>query len=255
MMHIKINDDFASRFSEARKKIKITQAQLSNELGINQATIAAYESGRIKPKQKTLLKIAYLLGVTPEWLTTGNDNKLEQGFNASIAPTIEVKQIPLYTMDELIQIEFKNTLITNPTLRPCLASASEKAFATKIVSDDMTSNSASYSLNYISFPPSSIVTFDRLFDKKSGDCYLVKLNNMLTFKQLYFGDFETTFRPLNNAYSDYKVPNEKYEIIAVAIYVEINLQPKDKVDPKNFKDNQSEVDPEDFKHIPGFGSW
>lgn len=52
------------RIKKIRKSQGLTQKQLENKTGINQANIRKYESGRQNPKFETLEKIAKALGVS-----------------------------------------------------------------------------------------------------------------------------------------------------------------------------------------------
>lgn len=54
-----------------RLKMKYTQAQLAEEIGVKQSTIANYESGRNLPSTKHLLRLAKVFRVTVEDLTKG----------------------------------------------------------------------------------------------------------------------------------------------------------------------------------------
>jgi len=65
---------FGSRLRHLRRKIKLTQKELGEELGLKQSTIAYYESEKREPNSKTLQRLAdyfqvevpYLLGVFDE---------------------------------------------------------------------------------------------------------------------------------------------------------------------------------------------
>ena len=52
-----------------RLKMKYTQAQLAEEIGVRQSTVANYESGRNLPSTKHLLRLAKVFKVTVEDLT------------------------------------------------------------------------------------------------------------------------------------------------------------------------------------------
>lgn len=54
-----------------RLKMKYTQAQLAEEIGVKQSTIANYESGRNLPSTKHLLRLAKAFKMTVEDLVKG----------------------------------------------------------------------------------------------------------------------------------------------------------------------------------------
>lgn len=56
------------RIKEARKKAKLTQEQLANEIGVKRAVISKYENGMIEPSLKQLQAIADALKCDPAWL-------------------------------------------------------------------------------------------------------------------------------------------------------------------------------------------
>jgi transcriptional regulator with XRE-family HTH domain len=62
---------WAERIRLAREKLKISQRQLVEKFGINQATIVYYETGRREPRIGYLMDLMDLTGVTGEWLLSG----------------------------------------------------------------------------------------------------------------------------------------------------------------------------------------
>lgn len=60
----------AERLKYARELAKLTQAQLADNAGVSQGTIANIESG-IRKSPRELLEIAKALNIRPEWLKTG----------------------------------------------------------------------------------------------------------------------------------------------------------------------------------------
>ena len=68
---IKKKPEWADRIRIARESKGITQRKLMDKLGINQATIVYYETGRREPRISYLLDIMNLSGVTGKWSETG----------------------------------------------------------------------------------------------------------------------------------------------------------------------------------------
>lgn len=58
----------------------MTQDDLAEAANLNRVTIAKYESGRIEPKSKTLLKLANALEVSPDYLITAEHIEKEAEF-------------------------------------------------------------------------------------------------------------------------------------------------------------------------------
>jgi len=58
-----------------RKKLGITQIQLANELGVDQATVSKWESMKMSPTKEYEDKMAQLFGVSVDLLTGLEDEK------------------------------------------------------------------------------------------------------------------------------------------------------------------------------------
>ena len=59
------------RIKEARIALGWSQADLARRMFVTQPSVADWESGRKAPHTKNLARLAMLLGVSFEWLTTG----------------------------------------------------------------------------------------------------------------------------------------------------------------------------------------
>ncbi|MBI5626209.1 MAG: helix-turn-helix transcriptional regulator [Nitrosomonadales bacterium] len=59
------------RIKEARKALGWSQADLARRMFVAQPSVAAWELGRKAPHMKNMARLAMLLGVNFEWLTTG----------------------------------------------------------------------------------------------------------------------------------------------------------------------------------------
>jgi transcriptional regulator with XRE-family HTH domain len=68
------NRGFGERLREAIQKAGLTQRRVSQILGISKNTMTNYVRGITEPKGETLVKLASLLNVDPEWLVTGNES-------------------------------------------------------------------------------------------------------------------------------------------------------------------------------------
>lgn len=64
--------DLASRLKSAMARLAITQLDLSRAVGVSAPSVHGWLSGRSQSiRGETLLKVARTLGVTPEWLASG----------------------------------------------------------------------------------------------------------------------------------------------------------------------------------------
>ncbi|MDO8351012.1 MAG: helix-turn-helix transcriptional regulator [Gallionella sp.] len=59
------------RIKEARKALGWSQADLARRMYVTQPSVADWESGRKAPHTKNLARLAIMLGVNFEWLSTG----------------------------------------------------------------------------------------------------------------------------------------------------------------------------------------
>ena len=73
------------RIRKLRRDKNLTQKELGAIIGIEQKNISAYESGKLKPSQKTLEKFAFALGVSVDTL---NREEPEVGVLASSDPEL-----------------------------------------------------------------------------------------------------------------------------------------------------------------------
>ena len=71
--------NYAERIKQARLLKGLTQAQLAKAVGVEQASIAYFESGRLSPSLPTAFAIAVATGVTPEFLERIPAPSMSQG--------------------------------------------------------------------------------------------------------------------------------------------------------------------------------
>lgn len=230
MTRIKLNDDCGSRIRDARQSCNMTQKEVAESLNIATRSIIDYEKGYSKPNYEVLNGMSYLFKTS--LVNLGLDLTYAQyiGIDIFRPPTTVMKQIPLYTTEDLIEIEIKHNRVFFPKLKPCnieIDCPDISLFATRLEDDEMelVSKDGSFIPPIISFPKGSIVTFQRNFgSKESGKYYLVKLENQeIVFRKLYFtDDNQTLFVALNKICGHKTYYISQYEIIAKAVAVEIN---------------------------------
>jgi transcriptional regulator with XRE-family HTH domain len=61
------------RIATKRELTGLSQQQLADMLGVSKGAVGQYEVGLTTPRPKRFERIAEVLGVTVEWLLTGND--------------------------------------------------------------------------------------------------------------------------------------------------------------------------------------
>jgi transcriptional regulator with XRE-family HTH domain len=64
---------FGRRIADAREKIACSQETIARMLGVTKGLIGQYEIGYTTPRAQKLSKLAGALGVTVEYLLTGDD--------------------------------------------------------------------------------------------------------------------------------------------------------------------------------------
>ena len=60
---------FSEKLRQSRKRVRLSQSQLAERVGVTQRSMTNYECGRAVPRRKTLRKMAEELHVTVEYLT------------------------------------------------------------------------------------------------------------------------------------------------------------------------------------------
>lgn len=70
-----MSEEFYSNLKAARISAGISQVEMANRLGVAKSTYSMYESGKREPNIQTIRKIADILGVSVDYLTTGVENE------------------------------------------------------------------------------------------------------------------------------------------------------------------------------------
>lgn len=69
---------FSERLSRELERHNFTQVALAQRLSVPQGTVSRWLKGT-SPHRKTVIQLAKVLGVRPEWLLTGEEPKLPEG--------------------------------------------------------------------------------------------------------------------------------------------------------------------------------
>lgn len=95
----------AQRLKSARQNTGLTQSGLAKAVGVSQAAIQKIETGKASNSTK-LIEIAKVLGVSPEWLSNGDGEQVNQKAGASVKIELanNVSSIDRYRV-EVLDIE------------------------------------------------------------------------------------------------------------------------------------------------------
>lgn len=105
-----IIQDFAFRLNKAMNLRNIKPIELSEKSGIDKSKISSYMSGRYKPKQDGVYKIAEILNVNPAWLIGYDVPMLNLNIEKSNSLRIPVlgsipAGIPLELVEDILDYE------------------------------------------------------------------------------------------------------------------------------------------------------
>lgn len=70
-----MSEEFYSNLKFARINVGISQVEMASRLGVAKSTYSMYESGKREPNMQTIRKIADILGVSVEYLITGEEKE------------------------------------------------------------------------------------------------------------------------------------------------------------------------------------
>ncbi len=72
---------FGEKVKDQRERLKLSQEQLANLVGVSRRTIITYETGAATPRINSLRKIAEALGVTQRYLTNDEIDDPQAGID------------------------------------------------------------------------------------------------------------------------------------------------------------------------------
>ncbi|MDC9623576.1 XRE family transcriptional regulator [Xenorhabdus sp. XENO-7] len=214
---MKIDDNFKTRISLARKAIDITQGELADKVGVVRRQIAAYEAGDSKPREKVLINLAAVLGTTVEWLSQGVGDGPELN---NVTQTVTVLRVPVYSYEQafeqgllLLTKKDNEFYISSGKYVEVPSGFSNRAFGVEVQGDSMESTSG------VSFYHGMIVIFDPAYPAKNGELVLIAdlANKTSIFRQLIKDQGYWYLRPLNDNYPIIDITHE-LELIAVGIH-------------------------------------
>jgi transcriptional regulator with XRE-family HTH domain len=103
-------DTMGGRLSRARDALELSAAQLARRLGVQTATIHAWESDRSQPRANRLSMLAGVLNVSPSWLLYGVGTAPQEDTRSEMARSLEsqlerLKRLHEETGEIIAQIE------------------------------------------------------------------------------------------------------------------------------------------------------
>ncbi|MCH5186796.1 MAG: helix-turn-helix domain-containing protein [Oscillospiraceae bacterium] len=126
-----------NRIKELRKELKLTQVELSSLLGVTQATLSGWETGKYEADNESLIRLSELLNASIDYILGRSDVRLESG-----TPSLPYSQLkgvkipvlgivragyPIYAEENIIDYEEISTKMA----------ATGEFFALKIKGDSM----------------------------------------------------------------------------------------------------------------------
>lgn len=154
----------ADRLKDSRKALGLSQAQLADQCGVSQPTIANWERGGHVPRQKALHRIGACLDVEPVWLLSGEQPPHKNPAHQHL--TKPIHHIPVFDWTDDLD-----------TLN---GSTPSQYLTTSSVQGDIIAMIAPRKSR---FPDRTTLIFDRNQDQISGD-YLLSDNGQLTIRNI-----------------------------------------------------------------------
>lgn len=79
------------RLLTQRKELQLTQKALASKVGVSHVTISQWEKGETTPKGENLLSLGKSLGLSPDWLLTGEGNQKKTSHLESEKPNESIQ--------------------------------------------------------------------------------------------------------------------------------------------------------------------
>ncbi|MCT9843743.1 XRE family transcriptional regulator [Leclercia adecarboxylata ATCC 23216 = NBRC 102595] len=225
------DNKFPARLLSMRSEQGLTQSELAERVGVAQRTIASYEIGESTPRLKVLLRLASVLGTSPDWLTDGL--KVEERYEKEERKNSTTSKVPVLTESQIVsRFELSGTISSYDGFIHTDIPVGSNAFAYALNDDSMLATDG----GEYSFPMGSMVVFDPDLDIKSGDFVLVILFGeapQVFFRRFTGGMAVAHFHPLNANYPKDEVSlvdlREKSLRIVTAVSVVQNLPASSRV--------------------------
>ena len=111
--------NFGQRLAYARKKARLSQAKLAEQVSVTQSSVTQWESGQVVPRMEALLPLSDVLRVSVEWLLGGPARAASgSALSTPVQPGREgLTSLQVATVDALAEA-FQRGLVSNDQ---CLA--------------------------------------------------------------------------------------------------------------------------------------
>ena len=73
--------DMSKKLRELRNEMELTQGQVAKRIGVTSSIVSAYENGIRQPSFESLIKLAYLYGVSSDYLLGISDRRTIEAKN------------------------------------------------------------------------------------------------------------------------------------------------------------------------------
>lgn len=207
-------DMLSERIKKERTALRMTQSQLGKLVGVDKSSISQWETGHVQNiSGHNLIKLAIALGVTSEWLESGQGEKRQlKSIDGEICNVIKKDRrarssVPLLTWEQLGKGDVEHDHWIN-----CPSDHSEDTYALKVKSDAM--------YNTIlpkSYPKGSFIFIDEQVKAICGSKVIGKLKNgAYVFRELIEDAGKRYLKPLNPVYEMIEM-TEGVEIIGVIV--------------------------------------
>jgi len=217
----------SDRLRERRKKLKLTQKQLSQAVGVSHVTVSQWESSDTSPNGENLFKLASALRCHSSWLLKGgelhqvNEVFLEYIVNDGVNQQIINNQVPVISWLQALDWSQNKPAVLSQVKqwRGVTSPVGQHAFALCVNGDSMTNPFGSPSI-----PAGSIVIIDPDIEPSNGAIVVacVSNNEEATLKKLIIDGAERLLKPLNPEFKTISV-DKHTRIIGVATKVEMDL--------------------------------
>lgn len=187
-------ETLGTRFKTLRKSKKLTQQQIADAIGVSKTSVIYWEKGDNLPKHDSLMALANILGVTPDFLLYGkgkfsSDQNVSSPFPIAgrLIPVISWIQAGTWSSAESVPLDmqFNEWLPPNPK-------CGKNGYGLKVVGESMLPD----------FRPTDKIYVNPDFqvsDLKTGDLVIVACEgeSKATFKKLIIEPNGKYLEPLN----------------------------------------------------------
>lgn len=183
------------RVKKLRKEHGLTQAELAKRVGVKAPSVTQWETGKTSLSGESLLKVAKILGVSPDYILHGG--KLTRS-NITTGPEIKGK-FPLIswvaagTWHEITEVH-----PSEASLFPCPVNCSERTFVLRVQGISMEPL----------FRDGDLIFIDPEAEWRHGSYVVARLDdqNEATFKQLIIEGGQKYLKPLNKDWPEKIIP-------------------------------------------------